>query len=226
MSLEELPVGWAKATLDDVAEWGSGGTPSRKKTNYYGGTIPWIKTGDLGERVITAASEYITEDAVKNSSAKFFKKGSIVLAMYGATIGRTSILGIDATTNQACAVGQPTSATNTEFLYYLICNEKDSFISKGKGGAQPNISQAIIKEHEINLPPLAEQHQIAEKIDGLLAQVGRLKARLDAIPSILKRFRQSVLAAAVSGKLTEDWREERGIFFESWKFDAAKNGSV
>jgi type I restriction enzyme S subunit len=108
-------------------------------------------------------------------------------------------------------------------LYYLICNEKDSFISKGKGGAQPNISQAIIKEHEINLPPLAEQYQIAEKIDGLLAQVDRLKARLDAIPSILKRFRQSVLAAAVSGKLTEDWREERGMLFESWKFDAAKN---
>jgi type I restriction enzyme S subunit len=89
MSLEELPVGWARATLNDVAEWGSGGTPSRKQTNYYGGTIPWVKTGDLGERVITAASEYITEDAVKNSSAKFFKKGSVVLAMYGATIGES-----------------------------------------------------------------------------------------------------------------------------------------
>jgi type I restriction enzyme S subunit len=74
--------------------------------------------------------------------------------MYGATIGKTSILGIDATTNQACAVGSPViGATTSEFFYYCLLNEKDKFIAKGKGGAQPNISQALIKEHEIPLPP-------------------------------------------------------------------------
>ena len=211
MSVGELPQGWAKSTLDAVADWGSGGTPSRKNDEYYGGDIPWIKTGDLGEKIIRQASEYITEEAVKNSSAKYFQKGSVILAMYGATIGRTSILGIDATTNQACAVGQPNQSTTTEFLYYLICNEKDNFIAKGKGGAQPNISQALIKEHEINLPPLAEQQQIAAKLDVLLAQVDSLKTRLDAIPKILKRFRQSVLDAAVSGGLTKDWRSKNDI---------------
>ena len=114
-------------------------------------------------------------------------KGSVVLAMYGATIGKTSILGLDATTNQACGVGHPINgATFTEFLYYFLRNEKDAFIAKGKGGAQPNISQALIKDHEIALPPLAEQKVIADKLDELLAQVESTKARLDAIPAILK----------------------------------------
>ncbi len=202
-----LPEGWVRATLADIAMWGSGGTPSRKNADYYSGEIPWVKTGDLGPRYVTAATEFITEEAVKNSSAKYFPKGSVALAMYGATIGKTSILGIDATTNQACAVGNPIeSVTSTEYLYYFLKNEKDAFIAKGKGGAQPNISQALIKAHEISLPPLAEQTVIAQTLDTLLAQVDNIKTRLDAIPKILKTFRQSVLAAAVSGKLTEAWR--------------------
>ena len=202
-----LSEGWTVATLNDIANWGSGGTPSRKNSEYYGGDIPWVKTGDLGPKILTQVSEFITQDAVNNSSAKIFPKGSVAIAMYGATIGKTSTFGIDATTNQACGVGRPVKgATTTEFLYYLLINEKDRFVAKGKGGAQPNISQTLIKEHKIPLPPLAEQKVIAEKLDTLLAKVDSIKSRLDAIPDILKRFRQSVLAAAVSGKLTEEWR--------------------
>ncbi|MCU4473419.1 hypothetical protein CA950_14070 [Acinetobacter pittii] len=207
MSQIELPEGWCEATLQDVADWGSGGTPSRKYAEYYDGDIPWVKTGDLGPKLLESCSESITELGVKNSSAKLFPKGSVALAMYGATIGRTSILGMDATTNQACAVGNPVKGlTSSEFLYYFLSNEKDRFIAKGKGGAQPNISQAVIKEHPFFLPPLAEQKVIADKLDILLAQVESIKARLERIPEILKQFRQSVLAAAVSGKLTEEWR--------------------
>ncbi|HFI6629128.1 TPA: restriction endonuclease subunit S, partial [Escherichia coli] len=166
------------------------------------GNIPWIKTGDLGPKIITNASEYITDAGVKNSSAKFFPKGSVAIAMYGATIGKTSILGIDATTNQACAVGTPLEGvTSTLFLYYFLLNEKNAFIKKGKGGAQPNISQTVIKEHIIYLPPLAEQKIITEKLDTLLAQVESTKARLEQIPKILKRFRQAVLRAAMNGTL-------------------------
>lgn len=205
MSLDNLPVEWFATTLDQIAEWGSGGTPSRKNSSYYGGNVPWIKTGDLGEKYVTQATEFITDEAVKNSSAKYFRKGSVIMAMYGATIGKTSILGIDATTNQACAVGTPV-ATSTEFLYYFLRNEKDSFIAKGKGGAQPNISQQIIKAHTVYLPALAEQQEIVRQLDVMLTQVEQIKARLDAIPAILKKFRQSVLADAVSGKLTEEWR--------------------
>ncbi len=214
MTESSMPSEWHKTTLGAVAKWGSGGTPSRKNPDYYDGNVPWVKTGDLGPKVLSAASEYITELGVQKSSAKYFPKGSVAIAMYGATIGKTSILGFDATTNQACAVGQPVDGiTNTTFLYYLLRNEKDAFIAKGKGGAQPNISQALIKEHAIALPPLAEQKVIADKLDTLLAQVENTKVRLERIPQILKRFRQSVLAAAVSGRLTEEWREHNSSQF-------------
>lgn len=225
MTDSSIPSEWHQTTLGAVAQWGSGGTPSRKKTEYYGGDVPWVKTGDLGPKVLSTANEYITELGVQKSSAKYFPKGSVAIAMYGATIGKTSILGFDATTNQACGVGQPTHGiTDTTFLYYLLRNEKDSFIAKGKGGAQPNISQALIKEHQISLPPLAEQKVIADKLNTLLAQVENTKARLERIPQILKRFRQSVLAAAVSGRLTEEWRDQNGVSISDW--DALTIGNV
>ncbi|MDD2057262.1 restriction endonuclease subunit S [Pseudomonas sp. GD03860] len=205
--MSELPSGWARTTLGTVADWGAGGTPSRSEPNFYGGKIPWIKSGELNSRYIKTTEESITEEAIKSSSAKIFPAGSVAIAMYGATIGKTAILGIDASTNQACAVGVPVEGLiGKEYLYRLLQNEKAAFIDKGKGGAQPNISQAVIKAHEIGLPPLAEQTRIAVKLDELLAQVDTLKTRIDGIPPLLKRFRQSVLAAAVSGRLTKEWR--------------------
>jgi len=207
MSGGKLPEGWVVTNLQNIANWGSGGTPSRSHDEYYNGNIPWVKTGDLGPKLITEASEYITDAGVKNSSAKYFPKGSVAIAMYGATIGKTSILGIDATTNQACAVGSPIEGiTSSIFLYYFLLNEKNAFIKKGKGGAQPNISQAVIKEHPLSLPPYAEQKIIAEKLDTLLAQVDSTKARLEQIPQILKRFRQAVMKLAITGELTSEYR--------------------
>ncbi|MGF1736514.1 restriction endonuclease subunit S [Photobacterium satsumensis] len=201
--MSQLPKGWVETTLVNIANWGSGGTPKRSESSYYGGDTPWVKTGDLGPKRLSTASEYISQAGLDNSSAKLFPKGSVAIAMYGATIGKTSILDFDTTTNQACAVGNPfEGVTNTEFLYYFLNSEKQRFIDKGKGGAQPNISQQMIKAHEVMLPPLAEQQRIVEKLDEVLAQVDTIKARLDGIPAIIKRFRQSVLAAAVSGKLT------------------------
>ncbi len=205
--MSELPEGWVQCSLGEIATWGSGGTPSRSESNFYGGSIPWIKSGELNARYVKSTEENITEAAVSGSSAKIFPAGSVAIAMYGATIGKTAILGVDAATNQACAVGAPIEGlTSSEFLYRLLQNEKDAFIKKGKGGAQPNISQAVIKAHEVSLPPLAEQTRITTKLDELLTQVDTLKVRIDSIPALLKRFRQSVLAAAASGRLTEEWR--------------------
>ncbi|HIA3419800.1 TPA: restriction endonuclease subunit S [Escherichia coli] len=224
MSAGKLPEGWVETNLQNVASWGSGGTPSRNHDEYYNGNIPWIKTGDLGPKIITNASEYITDAGVQNSSAKFFPKGSVAIAMYGATIGKTSILGIDATTNQACAVGTPLEGiTSTLFLYYFLLNEKNAFIKKGKGGAQPNISQTVIKEHIIYLPPLAEQKIITEKLDTLLAQVDSTKARLEQIPQILKRFRQAVLRTAMSGNLTGEWRLSNHSIILAEEIEETKN---
>ncbi len=203
---EQLPDGWAQATLGDIAKWGSGGTPSRSNPNYYGGDISWVKTGDLGPKTLSITSEFITAEGLKNSSAKIFPKGSVAIAMYGATIGKTSMLDIDTSTNQACAVAIPLQGIDRIFTYYLLNNEKDNFIKKGKGGAQPNISQEILKEHLIKLPPENEQIRIAEKLDSVLAKVDAAQTRLKKIPTLLKRFRQSVLAAATSGELTREWR--------------------
>lgn len=211
-----LPQGWVNAKLSDVATWGSGGTPSRRNAAYFGGTIPWVKTGELGQRYVTETQEYLTELGIENSNAKIFPQGSVAIAMYGATIGKTSILDIDAATNQACAVGKPdTEVVCREFLYHFLCSQKSSFIDAGKGGAQPNISQGVIKDWSIPLAPLTEQARIADKLDALLARVDAARERLDRIPHILKRFRQSVLAAATSGDLTEDWREGGAVEWAS-----------
>lgn len=210
--MNELPSGWVVTNLSMIADWGSGGTPSRRNAEFYGGNIPWIKTGELGARFVSEAEEYISEKGLENSSAKIFPKGSVAIAMYGATIGKTSILGIDTATNQACAVGRPKNdATTKEFLYYFLCSQRDNFIDAGKGGAQPNISQAVIKGWEIPLPPLAEQKRIADKLDTLLSKVEATRTRLNRIPQLLKHFRQSVLTAATTGQLTEDWREQQGL---------------
>ncbi|HHT1489696.1 TPA: restriction endonuclease subunit S, partial [Enterobacter hormaechei] len=218
----KLPEGWVVTNLQNIANWGSGGTPSRSHDEYYNGNIPWIKTGDLGPKLITEASEYITDAGVKNSSAKYFPKGSVAIAMYGATIGKTSILGIDATTNQACAVGSPIEGiTSSIFLYYFLLNEKNAFIKKGKGGAQPNISQAVIKEHPLSLPPYAEQKIIAEKLDTLLAQVDSIKALLECAFNKLEMFKRVVMDFAVKGDLTKEWRNKNEI--NEWKITHWEN---
>lgn len=203
--MNELPNGWTPATLQDIATWSSGGTPSRSHSAYYSGAIPWFKTGELGPRVLYHSEERISEEAVVNSSAKVFPKGSVAIAMYGATIGRTSILGMDAATNQACAVGLP-EATSAEFLYYFLVSQEKDFVDAGKGGAQPNISQGIIKAWSISLPPRAEQTRIVEKLEELLSDLDAGVAELKAAQKKLGQYRQSLLKAAVEGSLTADWR--------------------
>ena len=201
----ELPNGWSPATLEDVATWSSGGTPSRSNPVYYSGAIPWFKTGELGPRTVYRSEEHISDKAVAESSAKVFPKGSVAIAMYGATIGKTSIFGIDAATNQACAVGFP-QATSAEFLYYLLVSLGKGFVDAGKGGAQPNISQGIVKAWPISLPPRAEQTRIVEKLEELLSDLDAGVAELKAAQKKLTQYRQSLLKAAVEGALTVEWR--------------------
>lgn len=203
---KQLPKNWVECSLGEIAEWGSGGTPNRGIPSYYNGTIPWLKTGDLNDGLITEVKEYITELGLKNSSAKIFPKNSVVIAMYGATIGKTGMLNFASSTNQACAVAIPYLNMN-KFIYLYLKSEKEKFIEKGKGGAQPNISQAVIKSHKINLPPLPEQNRIVEKLDNMFNQLETIKSSMANIPLLLKDFRQQVLSQAVTGKLTEEWRK-------------------
>lgn len=206
--VSSIPKGWCNTSLEKTASWGSGGTPSRNVERYFQGSIPWVKTGELENKYIRETEEHISEEALKNSSAKIFPRGSVGIAMYGATIGKLSIWGIDASTNQACAVGIPTVAVNNEFLYYYLLSERQSLIKAGKGGAQPNLSQGIIKEWPINLPPLNEQHRIVAKIEELFSELDKGIENLKTAQTQLKVYRQALLKHAFEGKLTAQWRTE------------------
>ena len=152
--------------LGDVCETTSGGTPSKDKSEYYdGGTIPWLRSGEVCRKDICQTEMTITESGLQNSSAKYVPKDSIVVAMYGATAGQVGILRIRATTNQAICVILPSSTYLPEFLYYQLLSMKDAMVAQAQGGAQPNISQIKIKNLEIALPPLSVQRAIVSRLD-------------------------------------------------------------
>jgi type I restriction enzyme S subunit len=158
---------WDMLAIGDFCRTGSGGTPSRKKASrYFGGNIPWVKSGELREGVITETEETITELAVIESSAKFIPKGALLVAMYGATIGRVAKLGINATSNQAvCHILPDESLADMQYMFYALQAQVPHWLGKGVGGAQPNISQEIIKNTVLPLPPLEEQRRIAAILD-------------------------------------------------------------
>ena len=195
---------WKEISLGELGTWGSGGTPSRSNPDYFNGTIPWVKTGELGSKYITTAEEKITEEAIKTSSAKLFPSNSVAIAMYGATIGKTSIFKASLSTNQACAVVQPNDSIDTEYLYYLLTSMKRKFISLGKGGAQPNISQTLIKQQVVPLPDLISQKEIVQEIETRLSFCESIEESIRESLDKSKALRQSVLKKAFDGTLLSE----------------------
>ena len=176
---EKLPQGWCQTNLGTIGIWQSGGTPSRSNKSYYGGNIPWLKTGDLNDGLITDIPESITEEAVLNSSAKINPTGSVLIAMYGATIGKLGILTFPATTNQACCACIEFNAIAQLYLFYFLLFQRSAFIAKGGGGAQPNISKEIIVNTFIPLPPIKEQQRIVQKIKELFSVLDNIQNALE-----------------------------------------------
>ncbi|MGY2132371.1 restriction endonuclease subunit S [Hymenobacter sp. HD11105] len=204
---KELPKGWIWTTIGELARTSSGGTPSRKNPHYFTGHIPWVKSGELGDGYVKNCEEFITEDAVANSSAKVFPKHTLLVALYGATVGKVGILTMDATTNQAvCGIFLPESVELQYAFNYLISIRRE-LIAQGKGGAQPNISQDIVRSIPFPLAPLPEQRRIVAKLEELFSRLDAGVATLRRTQAQLKRYRQSVLHAAVTGELTRPWRE-------------------
>jgi len=200
IELETLPKGWTIAKLGDICFTTSGGTPSRKVPNYYGGNIPWVKSGELDKGLILDTEEKITEEAVKNSSAKIFPNGTLLIALYGATVGKLAFLGIDATTNQAVCGIYKSEAIESKLLYYFLQLEKSNLVSQSIGGAQPNISQGIIKDLNVPLAPLPEQTRILAKLEQLLTDLDKGIEYLETTKQQLKVYRQAVLKWAFEGK--------------------------
>jgi type I restriction enzyme S subunit len=193
-----IPKEWEVVKVEDVAETSSGGTPNRSKKEYYGGNIPWVKSGELKDNTIYDTEEKITENGLKNSSAKLLPRGTLLVAMYGATVGKTGILGIDATTNQAvCAILPKNNSLNLSFLQYYIIFARNRWISQSSGGAQPNISQEIIRTSRIPLPKFEEQQKISEilsTLDTKLALEKKEKARLE-------RIKRGLMELLLTGKI-------------------------
>lgn len=213
----EVPENWVWVRLESVASWGSGGTPSRKHEEYYNGDILWIKTGELNNGWIYDTEEKITDEGLKKSSAKLFPTYSVLIAMYGATIGKVAILGVPATTNQACACAVCNQSLLYMYLFYYCISQKNVFIEKGKGGAQPNISQIILKQHPVPLPPLSEQQRIVERIEELFAKLDEAKERLQEVADSFAVRKAAILHEAFTGELTKQWRLENGVSDESWE---------
>ncbi|WP_270972889.1 restriction endonuclease subunit S [Campylobacter upsaliensis] len=162
-----IPNSWAWVKLGDICEIVSGGTPSRDKIEYWhNGTIPWVKIADVKNNVVNQTQEFITELGLENSSAKIFKKGTLLYTIF-ATLGETAILNIDAATNQAIAALIEAYDYDTKFLMYCLMSMKDYVNSLGRGVAQNNINQTMLKNFSIPLPPLCEQEHIVQTLDTL-----------------------------------------------------------
>ena len=175
------------ARLGDLYQITSGGTPSRKQLDYYqDGTIPWVKTGDLKEKYLRATDEKITEIGLKNSSARIYPKDTVLIAMYGATIGASSILKIEAATNQACAAFVKRDDVIPEYLYAFLESQQSRFIKDAVGGAQPNISAGYLKQIDMPLIPIEEQRRIAALLDKVSDLIAKRRAQLDKLDLLVK----------------------------------------
>ena len=169
----DVPESWKWVKVGNVGSWSSGATPSRTNPAYYGGSIPWLKTGDLNDGFIQEVPEYITDLALEKTSLRLNPIGSVLMAMYGATIGKLGILEIPVTTNQACCACIPYAGMNNKYLFYYLMSMRQSYIGMAEGGAQPNISKEKIVNSLIPLPPAEEQRRIVAKIEELLPYVDR-----------------------------------------------------
>lgn len=175
----EIPEMWVWSRLGSLGIWGAGTTPSRNIPEYYNGNIPWLKTGDLNDDYITYIPENISELALTNTSVRINPKGSVLIAMYGATIGKLGILTFPATTNQACCACIPFAGMENRYLFYYLLSQRENFIYRGVGGAQLNISKEKIVSTLIPLPSQNEQVKILEKIDRLFNLLSTVEQSLN-----------------------------------------------
>jgi type I restriction enzyme S subunit len=194
------PQGWVEISLEEVGRWGSGGTPKASESSYYGGSIPWVRSGDLPDGPMTAHEATISEAGLANSSAKWVQEGAVLIAMYGATIGKLGITSYPVTTNQAIAFIEPSDGIEVRYLFENLRYRKPDLVALGQGGAQPNISQEILKAQTFPLPPLAEQRRIVAKLDALTARLARARAELDRVPVLADQLRTQVLKDAFAGR--------------------------
>ena len=172
------------ATLGDVAEWGSGGTPSRAIDEYFGAGVPWLSIADLTDGVVTESKEQLTAAGIAASTAKIVPPGTILVAMYGS-IGKLGIAGRALCTSQAIAFAKPDNQhIDTQYMFHYLLSQRRHLQASGRGGTQMNIGQADLKSWPVPLPPLEKQRRIAavlDRADAMRAKRRQVLAHLDAL---------------------------------------------
>ncbi|MEN4745177.1 restriction endonuclease subunit S [Pantoea agglomerans] len=205
----ELPSGWEWCYLNDIGDWGAGATPNRSNSNYYGGEIPWFKSGELSVDFIFDSEEYITDLAMDECSLRDNKPGDVLIAMYGATIGKTSILNVRGTTNQAVCACTPFIGISNIYLLTLLKAYKRIFTSMGTGGAQPNISREKIIATIFALPSENEQERIVNKVNELMSLCDQLEQQsltsLDAHQQLVETLLATLTDSQNAKELAGNW---------------------
>jgi type I restriction enzyme S subunit len=207
----DVPQGWEWCRMGSIGDWGAGATPAKSNPDYYGGSILWLRTGELNNGIVYDSEIKVTKKALQECSLRMNRIGDVLIAMYGATIGKVAIVGKELTTNQACCACTPFGIYNY-FLFFFLMGSQIDFIKKGEGGAQPNISREKLVSHLMPIPPLTEQYRIVEKIQYLLPLVEKYSdSRIlqDKLNSEIKdKLRKSILQEAIQGKLVPQIAEE------------------
>jgi len=190
-----IPSNWVWTRLGSIADWGSGSTPSRGNLDFYGGGIAWLKSGELNDnRALAGSEETVTQLAIDKGSFRINKPGDVLLAMYGATIGKVAILAESAVTNQAVCGCTPFAGVFNQFLFLFLLSQREQFHSASEGGAQPNISKVKIVRTPFPLPPLAEQHRVVAKVGELMGLCDRLEAARVTREAVRDRLAAASLA--------------------------------
>lgn len=193
--LGPIPKDWEVKCLQDVADTASGGTPSRAVSDFYNGSIKWFTTTELKDGDLGDSAEHINDAAVKSSSARIFPSGTLLMAMYGATIGRLGILTDDAATNQACCAIFCNNC-DAKYLFYALLYDRERIVSLGSGAGQPNISQQIVKCLAMSFPPLPEQRKIA----AALSDVDEMIAALEKLIEKKRKIKTGAMQRLLAGK--------------------------
>jgi type I restriction enzyme S subunit len=206
--LGDVPAHWdVKKITYGFRKIGSGTTPKSDVPEYYDGDVPWVTTSELRETVITDTRQKVTKQALADySTLRLYPAGTILFAMYGATIGRLGILGIPATVNQACCAMAWPTLFDPRFIYYWLWMRRPILISLSSGGGQPNLSQDELREIRIPTPPVTEQAEIVAFLDQETAKLDALVLKVEGAVERLQEYRTAIITAAVTGKI--DVRKE------------------
>jgi type I restriction enzyme, S subunit len=201
--------GWEYVKIGDVLKTTSGGTPLKSKKEYYqGGTIPWLKSGEVRQLEVTKSKHFITPLGLKNSSAKFFPAETVLFALYGATAGQVGVLKFEATTNQAICGIFPSEAFDSKFLCYCLRSQYEQIVAQAVGNAQPNLSQKKVRDLSVPMLPLAEQKRIVSILDEAFGAIAKAKENAERNLANAKELFESYLNKVFTEK-GEGWEERK-----------------